>query len=152
MEKTHEEKREEREEKRRKKEQDKKDASTVEQPWNWQRKRKALRMIVDNEHLQEALCGHAVVEAVQAEGILRSYLRNLSRIRECGWLPPFQIEDPWLWRPRGFNVGADEMCNRTMNSECNIVGFFPHNGTDCSVVHNYLNKGGEHPNQHGWGE
>ena len=34
------------------------------------------------------------------------------------------------------------MCNRTMNSECNIVGFFPHNGTDCSVVRNYLIKGG----------
>ena len=29
-----------------------------------------------------------------------------------------------------------------MDSECNIVGFFPHKGTDCSVVRNYLNKGG----------
>ena len=32
--------------------------------------------------------------------------------------------------------------HRTMNSECNIVSFSPHNGTDCSVVRKYLNKKG----------
>ena len=105
----------------------------VEAPAEWRRTEKCLRMVVDSKSLQEVLCGHAVLtEEAQMASLIAS-TEILVKLRSVGWEAPHMGEDPWLWRPRGFNRCSDSMCNIVMNHGSSFRKFYPGGLTNRTV-------------------
>ena len=98
-------------------------------------------MVTDSKGLQEVLAGHSVLEEEEARPYLCKCTETLVRLRALGWCAPMVGEDPWLWRPRGFNRCADKVCNIAMDNKRSFGKFFPTDVDNPDGVRKFIMRG-----------